>query len=68
MFMMMLFPILLCYTNNRNSCQYRGINPVPLLIAFITRVNIGGNFLPQGYACDMMTLELATKECVPGLT
>ena len=44
-----------------------GVNPVPILIAFITGVNIGGNFLPQGSACDMMTLELATKECVPGL-
>ncbi len=44
-----------------------GINPVPIYIAFITGINIGGNFLPQGSACDMMTLELATKECVPGL-
>jgi len=44
-----------------------GVNPIPILIAFITGINIGGNFLPQGSACDMMTLELATKECVPGL-
>jgi len=44
-----------------------GVNSIPLLIAFITGINIGGNFLPQGSACDMMTLELATKECVPGL-
>lgn len=43
-----------------------GVNPIPLYIAFITGVNIGGNFLPQGSACDMMTLEIALKECVPG--
>ncbi len=31
------------------------------LIAFILGINLGGNFLPQGAACDMMTLELAKR-------
>ena len=33
----------------------------PLLIAFILGINLGGNFLPQGAACDMMTLQLAQQ-------
>lgn len=41
---------------------------VPLLIAFILGINLGGNFLPQGAACDMMTLELAKKNCVYDMT
>jgi len=36
----------------------------PLLMAFILGINLGGNFLPQGSAADMMTLELSTKYCV----
>ena len=36
-----------------------GFPPVPLLFAFIIGVNLGGNFLPQGAACDMMTLKIA---------
>ena len=38
-----------------------GFAATPLLIAFILGINLGGNFLPQGAACDMMTLELAKK-------
>ena len=37
---------------------------IPLLIAFILGINLGGNFLPQGSAADMMTLELSKKYCV----
>ncbi|MFW9821842.1 MAG: SLC13 family permease [Candidatus Thorarchaeota archaeon] len=40
---------------------------IPLLIAFILGINLGGNFLPQGSAADMMTLELSTKYCVEGM-
>lgn len=40
----------------------------PLLIAFILGINLGGNFLPQGSAADMMTLELSKKYCVEGMT
>ena len=40
---------------------------VPLLIAFILGINLGGNFLPQGSAADMMTLELSAKYCVEGM-
>ena len=32
---------------------------VPLLFAFIIGINLGGNFIPQGAACDMMTLKIA---------
>jgi len=38
-----------------------GYAAAPLLIAFILGINLGGNFLPQGTASDMMTLELAKK-------
>jgi Na+/H+ antiporter NhaD/arsenite permease-like protein len=44
-----------------------GFSSVPLLIAFILGINLGGNFLPQGSAADMMTLELSTKYCVDGM-
>lgn len=40
----------------------------PLFIAFTLGINLGGNFLPQGAACDMMTLELAKKNKVKGFT
>ncbi len=36
---------------------------IPILIAFILGINLGGNFLPQGSAADMMTLELSKKSC-----
>ncbi|MFX0189043.1 MAG: SLC13 family permease [Candidatus Hodarchaeota archaeon] len=36
-----------------------GFPPIPLLFALIIGVNLGGNFLPQGAACDMMTLKIA---------
>jgi hypothetical protein len=29
-------------------------------------INVGGNFLPQGAACDIMTLTIATKNNVKG--
>jgi Na+/H+ antiporter NhaD/arsenite permease-like protein len=38
-----------------------GFAATPLLIAFILGINLGGNLLPQGSACDMMTLEFAKK-------
>ncbi|TFG16466.1 MAG: hypothetical protein EU530_11770, partial [Promethearchaeota archaeon] len=40
----------------------------PLLMGFTLGINLGGNFLPQGAACDMMTLELARKNNVKGFT
>ncbi|MBN2151822.1 MAG: hypothetical protein JW839_10275 [Candidatus Lokiarchaeota archaeon] len=39
----------------------------PLLMAFIIGINVGGNFLPQGSACDMATLEIARNNCVVDL-
>ncbi|MBD3253667.1 MAG: hypothetical protein GF383_01165 [Candidatus Lokiarchaeota archaeon] len=36
-----------------------GFSDVPLLFAFIIGINLGGNFVPQGAACDMMTLKIA---------
>ena len=44
-----------------------GFSSTPLLIAFILGINLGGNFLPQGSAADLMTLELSTKYCVEGM-
>jgi len=41
---------------------------LPLFIAFVLGINLGGNFLPQGSAADMMTLELSEKYCVEDLT
>jgi Na+/H+ antiporter NhaD/arsenite permease-like protein len=41
-----------------------GFVATPLLIAFILGINLGGNFLPQGAICDMMTLEFAKKNHV----
>ncbi|MHA1602579.1 MAG: SLC13 family permease, partial [Promethearchaeota archaeon] len=40
----------------------------PIFIGFTLGINLGGNFLPQGAACDMMTLELARKNHVKGFT
>jgi len=38
-----------------------GFFPNPIIIAFIGGVNLAGNFLPQGSACDLLTLSLAKK-------
>ncbi|MHA2180244.1 MAG: SLC13 family permease [Promethearchaeota archaeon] len=41
--------------------------PNPIIIAFIGGVNLAGNFLPQGSACDLLTLSLAKKYDVRNL-
>jgi Na+/H+ antiporter NhaD/arsenite permease-like protein len=41
-----------------------GVPALPLIIAFVIGINVGGNFLPQGSTADMMTLELAQKNGV----
>lgn len=41
--------------------------PVPLLFAFIIGINIGGNLLPQGAACDVLTLKIAQNHGVENL-
>jgi len=41
--------------------------PNPIIIAFISGVNMAGNFLPQGSACDLLTLSLAKKYKVVNL-
>ncbi len=41
--------------------------PNPIIIAFIGGVNMAGNFLPQGSACDLLTLSLAKKYKVVNL-
>lgn len=41
--------------------------PSPIIIAFISGVNMAGNFLPQGSACDLLTLSLAKKYKVSNL-
>ncbi|MFX1313559.1 MAG: SLC13 family permease, partial [Promethearchaeota archaeon] len=42
-------------------------NSVPLLFAFIIGINLGGNIIPQGAACDMMTLKIAQDSGVDNL-
>ena len=44
-----------------------GFFPNPIIIAFIGGVNMAGNFLPQGSACDLFTLSLAKKYKVVNL-
>ena len=41
-----------------------GYPPIPLIFALIIGVNLGGNFVPQGAACDMMTLKIAQDKGV----
>lgn len=36
-------------------------NGAPIIFAFILGINLGGNFLPQGSAADLMTLEIARE-------
>ena len=45
----------------------KGFFPNPIIIAFISGVNMAGNFLPQGSACDLLTLSLAKKYKVVNL-
>ena len=45
----------------------QGFFPNPIIIAFIGGVNMAGNFLPQGSACDLLTLNLAKKYGVVNL-
>jgi Na+/H+ antiporter NhaD/arsenite permease-like protein len=45
----------------------QGFFPNPIIIAFISGVNMAGNFLPQGSACDLLTLSLAKKYKVENL-
>ena len=42
--------------------------PVPLLFSFIIGINLGGNFIPQGAACDMMTLKIARDSGVENMS
>jgi len=44
-----------------------GFPAIPLLFAFIIGINIGGNLIPQGAACDMMTLKIAQNNAVENL-
>lgn len=44
-----------------------GFFPNPIIIAFIAGVNMAGNFLPQGSACDLLTLSMAKKYNVVNL-
>ncbi|UCC18570.1 MAG: hypothetical protein JSV62_10715 [Promethearchaeota archaeon] len=41
---------------------------VPLLFSFIIGINLGGNFIPQGAACDMMTLKIARDSGVENMS
>ncbi|MFX1489221.1 MAG: SLC13 family permease [Promethearchaeota archaeon] len=45
-----------------------GFPSIPLFYALIISVNLGGNLIPQGAACDMMTLKIAQNHAVENLT
>ncbi|MHA1284608.1 MAG: SLC13 family permease [Promethearchaeota archaeon] len=45
-----------------------GFPAIPLLFGFIIGINLGGNIIPQGAACDVMTLKIAEHENVKNLT
>lgn len=45
-----------------------GYSSVPLLFALVIGINLGGNFLPSGAACDMVTLKIARDSGVENLT
>ena len=57
-----LLPIFSTFIESGN-----GFFPNPIIIAFISGVNMAGNFLPQGSACDLLTLTLAKKYKVVNL-
>ena len=40
---------------------------IPLFFSFIIGINIGGNLIPQGAACDMITLKIAQNNNVENL-
>lgn len=48
--------------------DFAPLSPIPLYLALLIGVNLGGNFIPQGAACDMMTLELAKKAKVEDMS
>ncbi|TFH28672.1 MAG: hypothetical protein E4G98_05045 [Promethearchaeota archaeon] len=49
--------------------QLYGVDPPALIIiAFLLGINLGGNLMPQGAACDVMTLNIAIKNKVEGCT
>lgn len=47
---------------------FPGDVPDIILIAFLFGINLGGNLLPQGATCDLMTLNIAKKNNVEGFT
>ncbi|MFW9988562.1 MAG: SLC13 family permease [Candidatus Odinarchaeota archaeon] len=44
-----------------------GFPSIPLYYSLIIAVNIGGNLIPQGAACDVMTLKIAQNNAVENL-
>ncbi|MCK5346761.1 MAG: hypothetical protein KAR20_25305, partial [Candidatus Heimdallarchaeota archaeon] len=47
---------------------FPGDVPDIILIAFLFGINLGGNLLPQGATCDLMTLNIARKNNVKDFT
>jgi Na+/H+ antiporter NhaD/arsenite permease-like protein len=60
-------PVTVLFIPIIGALELTGFSQTPLLVAFILGINLGGNFLPQGSAADMMTLDLSTKYCVEGM-
>jgi len=60
-------PVTVLFIPVIGALELSGFSRTPLLIAFILGINLGGNFLPQGSAADMMTLDLSSRYCVEGM-
>ena len=46
----------------------KGFPAIPLIFAFIIGINLGGNIIPQGAACDVMTLKIAQNSGVENMS
>ena len=44
-----------------------GFAPTPLIFALVIGINLGGNIIPQGATCDIMTLKIAQDSGVENL-
>ncbi|MFO7796813.1 MAG: SLC13 family permease [Promethearchaeati archaeon] len=60
-------PVTIIFLPILSAIVNQGLFPNPLIIAFIGGVNMAGNFLPQGSACDLLTLNIAKKYNVKNL-
>ena len=61
-------PVTVIFIPIINSLITSGFGTNALVIAFVIGVNIGGNYLPQGSAADMATLDISQRNCIVDLS